>query len=421
MSRILYFECYSGISGDMSVASLLDLGASESVLLEGLESLPLTGYTLHISRVLKSGLDCCDFHVKLQDSHQENDHDMEYLHGSGTHAHHQEIHHHEHHQEKHHHEHRGLKEVYEIIEGGRFEEKAKDLAKRIFMILAEAEAKAHGTTIEEVHFHEVGAVDSIIDIVAFAICFVNLGINKVCIPSLYEGCGFVRAQHGMLPVPVPAVLNIVQNHGIHLHNTGIQGEFVTPTGAAIVAAIMTDTQLPASYTIEATGIGAGKRTYERPSILRAMILKGISHENRIVKLETDIDDSSGEILGYTMERLFAEGARDVHYSPVFMKKNRPAYELTVICMEKDIDKMETIIFANTTTIGIRRVVMERTVLERQIVEVTTSLGAAKVKVCEYKGIKRAYPEFESVAALCRIHGLSYDQVYRLVQSECIQE
>jgi len=375
MSQTLYLECYSGISGDMTVAALLDLGADQQLLKKALKSLPITGFETVISRVKKAGLDVCDFQVILdQDNH---DHDMAYLHGD-DHHHQGEKHTHHHltepghyhpHQEKknHSHDHRGLPEIVEIINQAQITDHAKALAIRIFSIIADAEAKAHGVDRERVHFHEVGAVDSIVDIVAVAVCLDNLNIREVIVPDVYEGRGFVRCQHGVIPVPVPAVTHIAASHQLNLHITDTNGELITPTGAAIVAAIKTCDQLPRQFAIEKTGIGAGKRTYDRPSLLRAMLITDKSKKNGdIYKLETNIDDCGGEILGFVMERLFEAGARDVHYIPVYMKKNRPAYLLNVICSEADIETLEQIIFEETTTIGIRRIQMESTGLKRTI-------------------------------------------------------
>lgn len=374
MNQTLYLECYSGISGDMMTAALLDLGADEKVLSEALESLPIKGFRTEVTRVSKAGLDACDFHVILDRQHENHDHDMEYLHGhSHDHSHGDHGHH------SHDHEHRGLAEILEILCRAQITDGAREKAVRIFEILAEAEAKAHGTSIEKVHFHEVGAVDSIVDITAAAVCLDNLQIDKVIIPVLCEGSGSVRCQHGVIPVPVPAVTAVTSKYSIPLHMTDVQGELVTPTGAAIAAAIRTSARLPERFVIEKTGIGAGKREYERPSLLRAMLIReteNASAGDYIYKLESNIDDCTGEALGYVMERLMKAGARDVHYTPVFMKKNRPAYQLNVICKEEDIEKLEGIIFRETTTIGIRRQKMERSVLKRQVKTVKTSLGEA---------------------------------------------
>lgn len=306
----------------MTVAALLDLGADEQVLRDVLGSLPLSGYHVNISRVLKSGIDACDFDVVLenQDNH---DHDMEYLYGhlhgervEEEHHHHHEHHDHEHHHshehhhdhdghdhehdhdhkydhdhdghdhehyhvhdhehdhnhEHHHHEHRGMREITDIINHGTMTDGARALALKIFDILAHAESKAHNVPIEEVHFHEVGAVDSIVDIVSIAVCLDNLGIKECIVTHLTEGKGTVRCQHGILPVPVPAVLHVVSDNHIPIEITNIAGELVTPTGAATVAAICTSHELPKTFTVEKIGMGAGKRQYECAGILRAMII-----------------------------------------------------------------------------------------------------------------------------------------------------
>lgn len=420
MGKTLYLECYSGISGDMTVAALLDLGADENVLKTALESLPVKGFEIEISRVKKAGLDACDFLVKLDRNHENHDHDMEYLHGH-SHGHHHEEHVHT---DGHIHEHRGLPEVLAIIENAKISARARKTAIEIFRILASAEAKAHGVSVEQVHFHEVGAVDSIVDIVAAAVCLDNLDITEVVVPFVCEGRGTVRCQHGILPVPVPAVINIVEAFELPIRITDVEGELVTPTGAAILAAVKTASRLPEQFIIAKTGIGAGKRKYERPSLLRAMLIeeKGENHieklsrQDEIYKLETNIDDCTGEILGYTMERLISAGARDAHFTPAYMKKNRPAYMLTVICDEAHIKKMEQIIFEETTTIGIRRMRMERTVLEREETAIALEKGKVKVKKCTLPdGRVRIYPEYESVAELARKNDVPFQQVMEEVK------
>lgn len=456
-NRILYLECASGISGDMTVAALLDLGADEKKLRQALDSLQLDGAQVHISRVKKSGLDACDFAVELDPEHENHDHDMAYLHGTAPenmhmhncgqdhdhhHTHDQEHHHgHDHHHTHDHpHVHRGLKEITQIIERADLTDGARALALRMFDILADAEAKAHGVPRGEVHFHEVGAVDSIIDIVAAAVCLDDLAPARIICSPLAEGCGTVRCQHGVLPIPVPAVTNIVAAHGLVIHPTQVRGELVTPTGAAIAAAVQTcqsgrpDGQetgqssdsyvdsYPAAYTndytIEGVGIGAGKRDYETAGILRAMWVRPCvqqpSEQGRIVKLEANIDDVTGEQLGYCMECLMRAGARDVSFVPIYMKKNRPAYELHVICDPAEVEQMEDIIFRETTTIGIRRCLMERHVMRREIQTVETEYGMAQVKVCSYGAIRKVYPEYGSVVELCQKSKQDFRKVYQAV-------
>lgn len=431
MGRILYLECYSGISGDMAVAALLDLGADRTALNEAIDSIrSLVGdFAVETTRVQKAGIDACDFNVVLGTEYHVHDHDMEYLYGQkhhheDHHSHHQEHRHENHHshhqdgQEHHHHEHRGMAEITDILNKAKLTDGARALSLRIFEILANAEAKAHNRPVEEVHFHEVGAIDSILDIMSVGVCIDSLkskyDIEDVVVSELYEGRGSVRCQHGILPVPVPAVTNIIETYGLPMHIMDARGEFVTPTGAAIVAAVRTMSELPACFRVLASGIGAGKRTQEPQGLLRAMLLDdGSGQKDQICKLETDIDDCAGESLGYVMERLFEAGARDVNYMPVYMKKNRPAYQLNVLCDTKDVSKLEQIIFRETSTIGIRRMEMERTVLEREKRKTETSMGRIEVKVCG----DRVYPEYESLSAVCREKGVPYFEAYNKVFAE----
>lgn len=454
MSKKLYFECTSGISGDMTVAALLDLGADEKVLREAISSIPASGFDIKISRVKKSGVDACDFDVLLDAEHENHDHDMEYLHGVGhsheghehthehsheghehTHAHSHEGHGHTHehsheghehthshsHHGHHHHEHRGLPEILAMIDQCKMTDSAKALAKKIFDIVAVAESKAHGLPKNQVHFHEVGAIDSIVDIVSVAVCFDNLGIEEVIIPVLYEGSGSVRCQHGILPVPVPATANIVEAHGLKLHRMDFMGEFVTPTGAAIAAALKTEEKLPAIFSVVKTGIGAGKREYEKASILRVMILEVEEEPEKdfICKLETNIDDCTGENLGFVMDKLLEAGAKDVSYLPIYTKKNRPAYELHILCDERDEAKMEQILFEETTTIGIRKMMMERTILKREIREMESEYGKFRVKVCKLRDRERYYLEYEDVATLAKENQIPYPDMYRILSNKLV--
>lgn len=428
MRNKLYLECTSGISGDMTVAALLDLGADQKKLVRTLKSLPVKGFNIKISRVMKSGIDACDFDVLLDHDYENHDHDMKYLHGDDGdfHGHNHEKHHHDHGGSRHghhHHEHRGLNEIMEIIDHTDMTDRAKSYGKRIFKILAEAEAKAHNVPVNQIHFHEVGAVDSIVDILSVAICMDDLDVEEVIVPRLCEGSGTIRCQHGILPVPVPAVSNIVSTHQLKLHITPVQGELITPTGAAIVAAFLTSEKLPEDFTVRKIGIGAGKRQYECPGILRAMLIRGSGEEasgndactetDTIIKLESNIDDCTGETLGYVMELLYEAGAREANYMPVFMKKNRPAWLLTVLCKEEQVSVMEQIIFRETTTIGIRRQEMGRTILKREKRAVTTPLGKVEVKVCTFDGQEYFYPEYESVKKLCEKTGISYKEAYHM--------
>lgn len=441
----LYLECNYGISGDMAVAALLDAGADRTALEKALASIPVKGFKTEIKRVEKNGVSCLDFNVILDSEHENHDHDMNYLfghesaehnHGHGEHFHghthhHSEAEEHSHvaQHEIHHHEHRNLHDVLEIIDKTEMTENARKLAHKIFEIIAKAESKAHSKPVEEVHFHEVGAVDSVVDVIALAVCFDSLHVEKVFVPFLCEGTGTVRCQHGILPVPVPAVANIMQEYYVPLKITGERGEFVTPTGAAFVAAVATEFSLPKNFVLKKIGMGAGKRDYGVPNIVRAMLVETEEKNNpenqltsalhdKIIKLETNIDDSTGEALGFVMDELFASGALDVHYLPCFMKKNRPAWLLVVLCRLEDAAKMEKIIFMHTTTIGIRMSQMERTCLARSECSVEVFGEKAEVKVVDVYGEKRFYPEYERVSRIAQKTKKPFGEVYNKIVNEC---
>ena len=313
--------------------------------------------------------------------------------------------------------HRNLADVTAILKSGALPPHALELALKMFGIVAEAESKAHGKPVDEVHFHEVGAIDSIVDIAAAAVCLDDLGIDDVIVSGMSEGTGFVECQHGLLPIPVPAVANIAASHSLPLRILpGVQGEMVTPTGAAIAATIRTRSALPESFTIRKIGLGAGKRDFGMPNVLRAMLIEETASEDAppagITILETNIDDSTGETLGLAMESLLNAGALDVHYIPVFMKKNRPAWLLRVICREADIPGLERIIFTETTSIGIRRIRAGRTCLARTVLDVTLPAGPVKVKKCSFDGRTFFYPEYESVKALAAASGIPFADLFR---------
>ena len=419
MEKILYLECYSGISGDMTVGALLDLGASRERLEKALESLHVDGYHLHFGRTKKCGIDAYDFDVHLEeDGHH---HGEEHLHEE-DHHHEEEHHHHEedhHHEGEHHHPHvhRNLNDIYEIIDRMEEKETVRQLARKMFRIVAEAEAKAHGLPVEQVHFHEVGAIDSIVDIISTAVLVDDLRVDRVIVSPLSEGRGYVRCQHGVMPVPVPATAGIAEAYGLKLCLTDNEGEMVTPTGAAIAAALGSGNRLPERYVIRKVGIGAGNKDFKNANILRAMILEPEEEETgrKLWVLETNIDDCTGEALGFVMEQLLKQGAKDVWHTPIYMKKNRPAVLLSVLCSEGDRETMEEIIFIHTTTIGIRRYQVERTALKRREIQVETPWGPASAKVCSRGGRPWVAPEYESVKSICENQGISFEQAYRTIR------
>lgn len=419
-NKILYLECYSGISGDMTVSSLLDLGGNETHLLETLKSLKVSGYEIKIGRREKCGIDAASFDVILESEahlhHQDDHHDHDHHHSHDHHHHHSHDHDHGGHTH-----HRNIHDIYEIIGTSAMTEGAKDLARKTFDVVASAEAKAHGLPIEEVHFHEVGAVDSIVDICAACILVDELDIGQVVVSELYEGKGHTWCQHGVIPVPVPATLNIVTEHGLALKITDNPGEMITPTGAALAAALRTREDLPEKYRIRKVGLGSGKKDFKKANILRAYLLEEVREEKKgqddIWLLETNLDDTTGETLGYALEKLMEEGARDVFYTPIYMKKNRPGYQLSVLCTETEVSAMEAIIFTTTSSIGIRRVKMERTILERRIVSVKTPHGDVRVKGALHQGKEYFTPEYEDLKRILKSCDLSYKELYEEVLAE----
>ena len=325
-----------------------------------------------------------------------------------------------------------MPEIREILSASSLSPAARATALRIFDVLAAAEAKAHGTDIDQVHFHEVGAVDSIVDIVTIAVCLEDLQLAGVVVGSLTDGCGTIRCQHGIMAVPVPAVTNIALQHNLRLKISHIEGELVTPTGAAVAAAIRTSGRLPDEYRIIASGMGAGKREYSVPSFLRLLLLEAEEGAgdvqadtavmaDTVVRLETNIDDSNGEAMGLVMEKLMAAGALDAWFTPIYMKKNRPAYMLGVICRPEDTGSMEGIIFRHTSSIGIRSQLFQRHIMERELQEIMVDGIAVQVKLCRYGDIEKCYPEYSSIRRLQERKGLDYLSAYELIRMSAMKQ
>ncbi len=395
--KVLYFDCSSGISGNMTLGALLEIVGDDNYLLDEIKKLNIDEYKIEISKKVKNGITGTHVDVILEHQHEE--------------------HHHGH--EHHHHEHRNLNDVYSVIDNSSIDEKSKELAKRIFLRVAKAESKVHNKPLEEVHFHEVGAIDSIIDIIGTAILINKINPDKIISSIVNDGHGFIECAHGTMSVPVPATSEIFANSNIKFRQIDIDTELVTPTGAAIIAELAEEfTTLPA-MTTEKIGWGAGSKDLEIPNVLKVYYGdKDVQEQNeKIAVMETNIDDCSGEILGYTQEKLFQNGALDVFYTPIFMKKNRPAYKLTVICKKEDILKLQNIIFKETTTIGIRYHFEFRTELERELIEIDTKYGKLKAKKVVNNGEAFIYPEYESMRDLAEKNNIPLKELYKLDELE----
>lgn len=418
--KTLYIDCQAGISGDMFVAALLDLGAPEQTLRDALASLHTDDFRIEITKKQTHGILCTDYNVIL--THEEPE--------DGSAHHHEHDHHHagehdHHHEHVHatavqdtphsaHHAHRNLHDIEALLDASALSPAVRELSKTIFGFVARAEAKVHGLPLEEVHFHEVGAADSIADIVGAAVCVDALGAQDIRFSPLTEGGGFVRCAHGLLPVPAPATAEILRAARIPYRTKDVDGEMVTPTGAAIAAGLARGFGPMPAMRVEKTGYGGGKREFPHANILRAFLGEmeqtADPGRDRVRVLETCIDDSTGEALGHALELLFAAGAADAYYTPVFMKKNRPAWLLTVLCAPELEETMTEIIFAHTGAIGLRTRESERIVMARGFGAVDTPYGKIRLKRSTFGGVEKIKPEFESLHAAAERAGIPITRV-----------
>ena len=425
--RIAYLDCFSGISGDMFLGALLDAGVSPELLEDTVATLNI-GARLEISRVLRSGISAIKVDVyvygekdlprEVFSEKREHDHhpDHAHEHDSGyKHSHDAHTHLHDTHSHPHAHG-RSLTAIREIIEKAAISPTAKATAIRIFENLAEAEAEIHGTSIDQVHFHEVGAVDAMVDIVCAAVGAESLAVEEwVCSP-LNVGGGTVQCAHGTLPIPAPATLKLLRDAPVY--SSGPQVELVTPTGAAIVKTLSTRFAPFPAMTIEKTGYGAGTREFpDHPNLLRITIGEAESaarlstSNDRITVLEANLDDLSPQVLAYAMERLLAEGALDVFSVPVQMKKSRPGALLTVLAKIEDANRLTKTIFAETTTLGVRRREEQRQTLARRWENVNTTWGPVRIKIASMNGTISNYaPEYEDCRALAEAHHVPLKEV-----------
>lgn len=381
----IYLSGYAGVSGNMFVGALLDAGLPEEALRGMVSGLPVSGYELKIEKAVKSGIAATHFDVTLDPNEKQP--------------------------------HRHLCHIVEIIEAAALSDSVKKRSIEVFTKLAEAEAKVHGTTIEKIHFHEVGGVDAIIDIVGTVFGLEKLGIEKLFAGNLRTGFGFVQCAHGAMPVPAPATAELLS--GIPYVQGDIEKELLTPTGAALLATLCDGFgDRPAGFVTEATAYGAGGWDLEIPNVLRVEsgCLK-IQNEQSLVLMETNIDDSNPQIFDYVMDRLFKAGALDVWQTPILMKKGRSAVKLSVLCSNSLQNDLETIIFEETTTIGIRNYTVNRTVADRREETVKTPWGPVRVKISSVNGsVCSATPEYDDCRALAEGNGVPLKEVIAAARS-----
>ncbi len=379
--RVAHFDCFSGISGDMTLAALLDLGVPADAVLTGIASLGLP-IKIAVEKVRKGGFAATQIHI---DAPPQEDH-------------------------------RHLPEIEAILSRGTLSPAQRELALKIFRRLAAAEAAVHGVPVDEVHFHEVGALDSIADIAGSAIALDLLGVEKFTSSAVAVGSGTVKCAHGVMPVPTPATAELLK--GAPLRPCPIKNELTTPTGAAILTSVVSEYLDTPAMTIEQVGHGAGSKDFlEQPNLLRvfagrAAVRNDAGCESDTVWiLETNLDDVPGEVIGYCFEQLFAAGALDVFTTPIQMKKNRPGVMLSVLCDDANLDALEAIIFRETRTFGIRRHRAERHKLPREIVTVETPWGPVR---CKRGGEAILTPEYEDCARIAREKNVALTEVFRVV-------
>jgi len=397
VSRVLYFDCFSGISGDMALGALLDAGLPLDELTRALGSLALGDAHVHADRVLRAGVSATKFRVHAH----RHDHAHE---------------HHHHGDEPHHHQsehaHRSLPEIFRLIDASSLPPSGRDRAKAMFQRLGEAEAAIHRMPVDHVHLHEVGALDSIIDIVGIVFAMEWVGADRVVCSPLNVGGGMVKSAHGVFPVPAPATVSLLG--GAPIYSGGVQKELVTPTGALIATTYATAFGPVPAMSVERVGYGAGDRDDPAtPNVLRVLIGREAAAPGteRVTVFECEIDDMNPQIFGVAMERLYAAGALEVFYVAVQMKKNRPGTLLTVIALPDKRSQIADVIFRETTTIGLRHYDVERECLPREIVSIETPLGAVRFKLARRDGrIVNATPEFDDCARLAAANNLSVKEV-----------
>ena len=391
--KILYYDCFSGISGDMNLGALIDLGVDKNYLMNELSKLNVNEYRILVKKAVKNGINGTKVDVIL---HQHQ----------GEHS----DHYHEHH-------HRNLKDIENIIKLSDLNDSIKDISINIFKKVAEAEAQVHNKSIEEVHFHEVGAVDSIVDIVGAAICFDYLKIDKVICSTIEVGTGFVKCAHGTLPVPAPATVGILKGAPIRAR---VPFEATTPTGAAIITYLASEFTDSKDFTIKGTGYGIGNKENKYiPNVLRVFLAEDQNNsdegflQGEVAVTECNIDDMSPELYDYIMELLFEARALDVYLIPIIMKKGRPGVKLSVIYNEKDEEKIREIILTETTTIGLRKYKVQRSILNREFSKVQTKYGEFTVKSSYYNGKKIKYKaEYDECKKAALERGISINEIYK---------
>ena len=414
--KTLYLECNMGAAGDMLTAALLELTEDRQAFIDRMNALRLPGVRVCAEPAVKCGITGTHMKVTVNgveeeagdDHHHDHDHDHDHDHHH-DHSHEDHDHHHDHEDDHHHeHHHASMADIDALIDSLAVSEQVKADAKTVYALIAEAESKVHGRPVTEIHFHEVGTMDAVADVVGVCLLMEQLAPEQVIASPVHTGSGHVHCAHGILPVPAPATAMILQ--GIPSYSAGVKGELCTPTGAALLKHFATRFGDRPVMAVSAIGYGMGKKDFDQANCVRAFLGESEGVREQITKLECNLDDMTGEDIGFATEQLLAAGARDVFTQPVYMKKNRPGVMLSVICLPADADRLARVMMKHTTTLGIRRQDMSRYTLNRGEETVSTPYGDVRIKRSSGMGAQRIKPEYEDLAAIAREKGLPLNTI-----------
>ena len=416
--KTLYLECGMGAAGDMLMAALLELIPDRQAFLDQMNGLGLPGIRVNAEPAVKCGISGTHMKITVNgqaeesfDAHgHEHEHEHEHEHGH-DHAHeHEHEHEHDHGHEHGHHHHATVADIDGIIDGLDVSDRVKADARAVYALIAEAESRVHGRPVQEIHFHEVGTLDAVADVVGVCLLMERIGAERIVASPVHVGSGHVHCMHGILPVPAPATALILE--GIPTYGGRVQGELCTPTGAALLKHFVSRFGDRPVMAAKAIGYGMGKKDFEQANCLRAFLGESESEREEITRLECNLDDMTGEEIGFAMEQLFRAGARDVYTQSIGMKKSRPAVLLSVICLPEEADRLAAVMMKHTSTLGIRRQDMSRYVLNRSVETVNTAYGPVRVKTASGMGVRRSKAEYDDLAALAEKNQVPLETIRR---------
>ncbi len=418
--KTLYLECSMGAAGDMLTAALLELTGDRQAFTDRMNALGLPGVHVDAETMVKCGVTGTHMRVTVNGAEEaageethEHGHGHEQDHHEHEHGHDHDEGHGQDHCHGHEHHHASMADIGAMIDSLDVSGKVKADAKAVYALIADAESRVHGRPVTEIHFHEVGMMDAVADVVGVCLLMEQLAPEQVIVSPVHTGSGHVRCAHGILPVPAPATALLLQ--GIPSYSTQVKGELCTPTGAALLKYFASRFGGQPVMAVSAVGYGMGRKDFEQANCVRAFLGESEGERERITKLECNVDDMTGEEIGFATEELLRAGARDVYTQPVQMKKNRPGILLTVLCMPEDADRLAAEVMKHTSTLGLRRQEMSRYVLQRRFETSSTPYGEVRIKRAGGMGVERSKAEYDDLAELARKNGVSLDTVRKTVR------